>query len=403
MTRLAAIQAARATIASVAAVTPVFPSRALSEMTGATVAVKAENLQRTGSFKIRGAYTALSAMTADERSRGVVVASAGNHAQGVALAARLLAVPAFVHMPIDAALGKVEATRRYGAYVELGGETFDDAQAAARKRAETTGAQFISAFDHGAIIAGQGTLGLELLEQVPDVDTVVVPVGGGGLISGIAIAVKSSRPDVEIVGVQAAGCSSYQASLAAGRIEAAPSATTIADGIAVKRPGDLTYPIVQQWVDRVVDVQDEAITLAMAMLLERHKLVVEGAGAAGVAALIAGLVPGLDGRRVVVVLSGGNVDLPVLHAVIRRGLTVSRRYLVLRTRIPDRPGSLLRLLEVLAGQRANIVDVVHHRARQDVGVSATGVEVTVETRGLDHSKEVLAELERGGYDVEELS
>ena len=399
MTDLDAIRAAAATIEGVATRTPVFPSRLLSERVGAEVLMKAENLQRTGSFKIRGSYNRISALSADERARGVVAASAGNHAQGVALAARTLGVESTIFMPVDASMAKVQATVGYGAQIALQGSTFDDAQAAARERAASTGATFISAFDDERIIAGQGTVGLELAEQVPDVDLVVVPCGGGGLLAGSALALTALLPGVRVVGVQATGCAAFVRSVQHGQIEAAVRAQTIADGIAVKRPGELTFPLVQRHVHEMVAVTDEEIVEAIALLLERQKLVVEGAGAVGVAALLGGHVPDVAGRRVAVVLSGGNIDLPLLQAVVRRGLTVSGRYLVMRTRILDRPGSLMKLLQLLADDRVNIVDVVHHREGLDILVTDTEVELTVETRDAEHAEGVLALLARHGYEA----
>jgi threonine dehydratase len=394
------IEAARERVAGVARETPVFGSDTLSRMTGRDVRLKAENLQRTGSFKIRGAYNRISALSAEERARGVVAASAGNHAQGVALAARLLGVPATIFMPVDASIAKVEATRGYGAAIELSGEAFDESAAAARERAARDGATFVSAFDDELVIAGQGTVGLELDEQLADLDVVVVPCGGGGLLSGIALALRALRPEIRIVGVQAAGCSPMVESVRCGELAPVSRTETIADGIAVKRPGDLTFPIVRDTVDELVAVTDEEIVETINLLLERHKLLVEGAGAAAAAAIVAGRLEGLQGRSVAVVLSGGNIDLPLIQAVVRRGLTVSGRYLVLSTRIPDRPGALLQLLGVLAANRVNIVDVVHHREGLDVFVTDTEVELTVETRDAAHAREVMALLEERGFAVE---
>ena len=399
MIDLEAIRAAAATIEGVATRTPVFPSRLLSERVGAQVLMKAENLQRTGSFKIRGSYNRIAALGPEERARGVVAASAGNHAQGVALAARTLGVESTIFMPVDASMAKVQATVGYGARIELQGSTFDDAQQAARERAASTGATFVSAFDDEHVIAGQGTMGLELAEQVPDVDVVVVPCGGGGLLAGSALALTALLPDVRVVGVQATGCAAFVRSVQHGQIEEAVRAQTIADGIAVKRPGELTFPLVQRHVHDMVAVTDEEIVEAIALLLERQKLVVEGAGAVGVAALLGGHVPDVAGRRVAVVLSGGNIDLPLLQAVVRRGLTVSGRYLVMRTRILDRPGSLMKLLQLLADERVNLVDVVHHREGLDILVTDTEVELTVETRDAEHAEGLLALLARHGYEV----
>jgi threonine dehydratase len=399
MTDLAAIRRAEETIAGTATRTPVFPSRVLSERVGADVLMKAENLQRTGSFKIRGSYNRISAMGPEERARGVVAASAGNHAQGVALAARMLGVESTIFMPVDASMAKVQATVGYGAKIELSGVTFDDAQSAAREHAAATGATFVSAFDDDLVIAGQGTVGLEIADPVPDADVVVVPCGGGGLLAGTAVALRALLPGVRVIGVQAAGCPAFVRSVQHGQIEAAARAQTIADGIAVKRPGERTFPLVQRYVDDMVVVTDEEVVEAITLLLERQKLVVEGAGAVGVAALLGGHVREVAGKRVVVVLSGGNIDLPLLQAVVRRGLTVSGRYLVMRTRILDRPGSLMKLLELLAAERVNIVDVVHHREGLDILVTDTDVELTVETRNAEHAQAVLALLAEQGYDA----
>ena len=400
MPDLAAIRAAAELTARVARRTPIFGSRLLSNASLADVRLKAENLQRTGSFKIRGAYNRISALDAAARRRGVVTASAGNHAQGVALAATMLEVPSVVFMPVDASISKVEATRGYGARVEFVGTTFDDAQRAARGHAEREGATFVSAFDDELVIAGQGTVGLELADQTPDAEVVIVPCGGGGLISGIGIAIKALMPGVRLVGVQAEGCAPMVESYRRGTIHAAAAAATIADGIAVKRPGAVTFPLVQEHVDEVVSVTDEQITAAIALLLERQKLLVEGAGAAGAAALLAGAIDDVEGRRVTVVLSGGNIDLSLLQSVIRRGLTVAGRSMVLRTWIRDRPGSLLRLLQLLADERVNVIDVNHHRDGIDLVVTDTEVELTIETRDAEHREAVVGVLTQHGYEIE---
>ncbi len=400
MSDIAAVERAAGVVYDVAVRTPLIPSRHLGARVGADVVLKAENLQRTGSFKIRGAYNRIRALDGNERARGVVAASAGNHAQGVALAAQLAGVPATIFMPVDASLAKVAATRAYGATVEFAGATFDDAQAAARAAAERDGALFVSAFDDPLVIAGQGTLGLELAADVPRADVVLVPCGGGGLLAGVAIALRARLPGVRIVGVQAAGCDAMARSVAGGALETAVRADTIADGIAVKEPGALTYPLVRDLVDDVVTIGDEEIVQTINLLLERHKLLVEGAGAAAAAALLAGHVGDVAGQTVAVVLSGGNIDLPLIQAVVRRGLTVSGRYLVLSTRIPDRPGALLTLLQILATERVNIVDIVHHREGHDIVVTDTGVELTVETRGAEHAEAVVALVASHGYPVE---
>jgi threonine dehydratase len=396
------IRRAAGVVYDVAVRTPVFGSRHLAARTGGPVHLKAENLQRTGSFKIRGAYHRISALSAEQRPRGVVAASAGNHAQGVALAAQLVGVPATIFMPVDASIAKIGATRGYGAAIELRGETYDESATAAHEHAAAIGATFVPAFDDELVIAGQGTVGLELDEQLADLDVVVVPCGGGGLLSGIAIALRALRPEIRIIGVQAAGCSPMVDSVGRGEIAPATRVETIADGIAVKRPGALTFPIVRDTVDQLVSVTDEEIVETINLLLERHKLLVEGAGAAAAAALVGGHIEGLKGRSVAVVLSGGNIDLPLIRAVVRRGLTVSGRYLVLSTRIPDRPGALMQLLGVLAESRVNIVDIVHHREGLDVFVTDTEVELTVETRDAAHGREVMALLEQRGFAAERL-
>jgi threonine dehydratase len=391
------IRAARERLDGVIIETPVFSSSTFSRWSGAQVYLKAENLQRTGSFKIRGAYNRLAQLSPQEKARGVIASSAGNHAQGVALAATMLGIGSTIYMPVDSPLAKQLATRQYGAEIVLEGTSFDDAQAAARRDAD--GRTFISAFDDEAIVAGQGTLGLELLDGVEDLDLVIVPLGGGGLVSGVATAIKALRPQCRVVGVQAEGCSPYLDSLAGGEPITAPALATIADGIAVKRPGDLTFSIVEERVDDVVCVSDEEICEAIVVLLERAKLLVEGAGAASLAALLAGKVEA-KGKRVACVLSGGNLDANLLAAVVRHGLTVSGRYMVVRTKIADRPGSLLKLLDLLARDRINLLDVEHHREGMDVAVTDVEVELTVETRDGDHGREVLDTLGRWGYAAE---
>jgi threonine dehydratase len=391
------IRAARELLAGVALRTPMLDSRTFSDATGTNLLLKAENLQKTGSFKIRGATNRLAHLTPAERAAGVVTSSAGNHAQGVALAARSLGVRATVYMPVDAPLSKQAATRGYGAEVVLEGDSFDDAQAAARRDA---GARpFISAFDDEHVVAGQGTVGLEIAEDVPDADVIVVPLGGGGLLAGIAIATRALNPGCRVVGVQAATCAAYGPSLAAGAPMLATSSRTIADGIAVKRPGEVTFPLVRDLVDDIVEVAEDEIVSAMVALLERAKLVVEGAGAVGLAALLAGRIPA-TGKTVVCVLSGGNIDASMLQAVVRHGLTSGGRYLVCRTKILDRPGSLRVLLGHLAEDRINVVDVEHHREGIALGVTDVEVELTLETRDRDHCVEVLETLRRRGYEVD---
>ena len=350
----------------------------------------------------RGAGGRVAYAAPEERARGVVAASAGNHAQGVALASQALGVPCTICMPIDASLTKVESTRGYGARIELGGVAFDDALGHARSLCEREGAVFISPFDDEDVIAGQGTVGLEILDHLPDPDLVVVPCGGGGLISGVSLAVHGIRPQTEIVGVQAETCAPFVASLERGQIGVAEAAGTIADGIAVKRPGEITFPIVQEHVARMATVDDEQIAAAMTLLSERQKLVVEGAGAAGVAALTAGALGDITGRRVVVVLSGGNIDLLLLQGIMRHGLTTAGRYMRFTTRMADRPGSLREFLDILTAERVNIVDMFHHRDGTDLGVTDTAVDITVETRDHAHGELVLERIRAGGYPAERM-
>ena len=386
------IEAARARIAGLARQTPVYSSETLGRLSGRPVFLKAENLQRTGSFKIRGAVNKLATMTDDERAAGVVTASAGNHGQAVALAARQAGVAATVFMPQDAPMAKVDAARNYGAEVVLVGEGYDEAHAAADDFAER-GATMVHAFEDEAVIAGQGTLGLELAEQLPeDVEALVVPIGGGGLASGIALALSELRPRLRIVGVQAATCAPY--------VGIEPTGSTIADGIAVKKPGELTRAILADRLDGCVTVTDDEIANAMVLLLERVKLVVEGAGAASVAALVAGKVEGRG--RACAVLSGGNIDASLLIEVARHGLTRSGRFLVVRTRLEDRPGELAKLLGLIAEERVNVLAVEHHREGMDLPVTGTEVELTLATRDEEHCRHVLRLLADWGYDAERL-
>ncbi|MDP2711333.1 MAG: threonine ammonia-lyase [Solirubrobacteraceae bacterium] len=390
------VERARVAVCDVARHTPVLPSQALSELCGARVALKAENLQRTGSFKLRGALSKLAALGAD-CERGVVAGSAGNHAWALADAARARGVPCEVFMPAQAPIAKIEGCDALGALVRLVGDSLEDCFAAATARAQEGGLAFVHPFDDPDVVAGQGTIGLELLEDVEDLAKVVVPVGGGGLASGIAIAVKSARPDVEVVGVQAGACAPFADSLRRGQPVGVPSALTIADGIAVKRPGELTLGLVAHWLDDVVAVGEDEIAEAMVRLMERSKLVVEGAGAVGVAALLEGLVAPAQRGTTVVVLSGGNVDAGLLAAVTRRHETQVGRRLALITRVSDRPGSLARLLTCVAGAGANLVTVEHVREGVDLHVRETAVHLVLETRGREHAQQVLAVVAREGY------
>jgi threonine dehydratase len=380
---LADLEVARGRVSDFARVTPVYSSESLSRRSGRTVWLKAENLQRTGSFKVRGAVNKLSTLGAAERAAGVIAASAGNHGQAVAWAARQLGLKAMVFMPEDAPMAKVDATRNYGAETVLAGAGFDEALLAATERAEETGATFVHAFEDENVIAGQGTIGLELAEQVPEAETVLIPVGGGGLAAGISLALRAHKPDVRIVGVQA-GLAGY----------------TIADGIFVKQPGVLTTGILDDTLDDLVHVTDEEISEAIVLLLERAKLVVEGAGAVGVAALFAGKAGGSG--PVAIVLSGGNIDPSLLISVMRHGLTLAGRYLVVRTRVPDRPGELVKLLKLVAQERVNVVSVEHHREGMAVSIAETEVELTLATRDEEHCEALLAAMREWGYGVERL-
>jgi threonine dehydratase len=387
------VRQAQTRLSGVARVTPVFSSETFSRLAGRPVLLKAENLQRTGAFKIRGAYNTIAQLSTEERAAGVVTASAGNHGQAVAWAAREAGIPATILVPESAPMAKVDAARSYGARVELAGEGFDETAALARARADETGATFVHAFEDARVVAGQGTLGLELAEQLPEgPGTVVIPVGGGGLASGIAIALDAMRPELRIVGVQAAACAPL-----AGRV---PTGATIADGIAVKHPGELTTTILQDLLDEIVVVDDEEISEAIVLLLERAKLVAEGAGAAPVAAILAGRAGG-EGPACAVI-AGGIVDATTLTSVVRSGLTVSGRHLVVALLIPDRPGELARIVGLIASQRANVLAIQHHREGRNIGVLETEAELTLETRDEEHSQTLIRELADAGYTVRRL-
>ncbi|HET8756232.1 MAG TPA: threonine ammonia-lyase [Solirubrobacteraceae bacterium] len=395
------VAAARPAVEAIARHTPVLSSRTISERTGGVVMLKAENLQRTGSFKIRGAAAKLAAL-GEGCSAGVVAASAGNHAQSLAAAARARGVPCEVFVPDDAPLAKVEAARGQGAIVHSGGDSVDACLSVAQEHARAAGMAFVHPFDDPHIVAGQGSLGLELLDDVPDLAKVIVPVGGGGLCSGVAIAVKAARPDVEVIGVQVAACAPYPESLRRGEPVAATSALTIADGIAVKRPGDLTLPLLAEHADGIVLVDEDETAAAMVVLMERCKLVVEGAGAVGVAALLGGQVRPAETGTTVAVLSGGNVDPGLLAAVARRAESEAGRRLVLLTRVADRPGGLAHLLVCVADTGANIVDVSHVREGLDLHVRETAIELVLETRGHDHAADVVKAMRESGYEAQVL-
>jgi threonine dehydratase len=389
------VVAAREVLSDVISPTPVLYSRVLSELNGGPVHLKCENLQRTGSFKIRGAYVRIARMSDAERSRGVVAASAGNHAQGVALAASLLGTTATVVMPQRAPLPKVQATRGYGAEVILHGASVEDALQEALSHTARTGGVFIHPYDHPDVIAGQGTLGFEIIEQCPQVRTIVVPVGGGGLAAGIAVAAKSLDPDIRIVGVQAEAVAAYPASFTAGHPVPVQGYPTMADGIAVRQPGDVAFGILSGLADKVVTVSEAGLSRGLLLCLERAKQVVEPAGAAAAAALLEH--PGEFEPPVVAVLSGGNIDPLLMSKLLRHGLTAAGRYLGFRCRLPDHPGSLAGLLGDLADLGANVLEVSHERLTPNLHVDEVEVVMQVETRGPDHCKEVTAKLSASGY------
>ncbi|MEW1724872.1 threonine ammonia-lyase [Streptomyces sp. NPDC093109] len=384
-------------LSGVARATAMEGSRYLTRLVGAPVLLKCENLQRTGSFKLRGAYVRIAGLSPEERAAGVVAASAGNHAQGVALASTLLGVRSTVFMPVGAPLPKVAATRDYGAEVRMHGQVVDETLAAAQEYARETGAVFIHPFDHPDVIAGQGTVGLEILEQCPEVRTVVVGIGGGGLAAGIALAVKSLRPDVEVIGVQAAAAAAYPPSLRAGHPVSVPAGQTMADGIKVGRPGDLPFRLIEELVDDVRTVTEDELSSALLLCLERAKMVVEPAGASPVAALLSD--PGAFRGPVVAVLSGGNVDPVLMQRILRHGMAAAGRYLSLRLRVTDRPGALATMLGVLSVADANVLDVSHVRTDPRLGLTEADVEVHLETKGTEHCAEVAAALRAAGYTI----
>jgi threonine dehydratase len=380
---LADIQAARTRLARHVRLTPVMTSESLERETGRPALLKGENLQRTGSFKIRGAANCMAMLTPEQHAAGVIAASAGNHGQAVAWAARELGMRATIFMPEDAPMAKVEPTLTYGGEAVLEGANFDEALALALARVEQTGAAFVHAFEDEHVIAGQGTIGLELAEQVEELGTVLIPVGGGGLAAGIAIALRALRPDVRLVGV-----------------EVRRNGYTIADGIAVKKPGELTMEILGRLLDDLVTVDDNEISDAITLLLERSKLLVEGAGAVGVAALLAGKAGGSG--PVCSVVSGGNIDPTMLMSVLRHGMTVEGRYLAMRTRLFDRPGELIKVCQLVAGERGNIVQIEHRREGVHLEVGDVGLDLTVVMRNEEHCRRLIATLEKNGFPIERL-
>ena len=393
---LADVQAAWDVVRGQVRHTPVKRSSSLSQATGADMHLKLENFQRTGSFKVRGALNKVHALTPAERKAGVVAASAGNHAQGVAYAAAKAGVHATIFMPEDATLAKVQATKGYGAEVRLAGKDYQEAYEAAVAHQKRTGATFVHAFEDPLVMAGQGTLGLEMLQDIPEMDTVLVPIGGGGLIAGIATAVKALKPGIQVIGVQAAGASSIAPSLQKGSPVTLDEAQTMADGIAVRRSGALTLEVIKARVDQVVTVSEPEIAAAILFLLERQKAVVEGAGAVTLAAAMHGKVE-LAGRHACALVSGGNIDMTLVSRIIQKGLVKEGRIAVLETVISDKPGSLASFLQVLARNKASVIDLHHDRDRLDLALNRTAVEVHVETRGPEHIAEVQKALADAGY------
>jgi len=391
---------ARDRVAGVARHTPLEYSFAFSDMTGADVHLKLENFQRTGAFKIRGAINRIATLSDEAKEAGVVTASAGNHAQGVALAATRAGVDSKIVMPEHAPVSKVKATERYGGEAILHGQDYSDAQTEAHRIERAEGRTYVHAFDDEMVMAGQGTIGLEIVEDCPEVETVIVPIGGGGLISGIATAVKASDPDVRVIGVQAEGASSAAESLRKGEIYERESVETIADGIATRRIGDRTFEVIRDRVDEVVTIDDESIAIALTYLLEREKALAEGAGAISLAALLSGAIEYEEGEVIVPALCGGNIDLNMLTTVVMRGLVATGRYLRFRTILKDQPGALVELGQIIADLRANITAFHHDRTSRDVAMNDARVELEVETRGPDHVDELLSSLRDQGYEVE---
>ncbi len=399
MVTLADIEAARARIRDGIRITPAAYSEILSRETGNTVLLKLENLHVTGSYKERGALNGMLCMSPQQRASGVIAASAGNHAQGVAYHAGRLGVRATIVMPLYTPLVKVSSTQGWGAEVVLHGENFDEALTEARRRSEADGATFLHAFNDPAVIAGQGTVGLELLDQIPDLEAVVVPVGGGGLISGIACAIKESRPGVRIIGVEPAALPSMAAALAAHQPVEIPASPTVADGVAVRKVGDLTLALAEKYVDEMVTADDEETAMAILRLLEKQKTLAEGAGAIGIAALLQHRTT-LRGKRTAVIITGGNIDVTLLAHIIERGLVKDGRLVRLRVTLSDHPGGLQSLTAVIAQGRANIVQVIHDRTYFGVHLGEAKIDVTMETRGAAHAEELMADLQRAGYTFE---
>ncbi len=397
---LSDIEDARDRLKGIINLTPIIADGRLSKETGANVYLKAESMQKSGSFKIRGAYNTISRLSDEEKSRGVIAASAGNHAQGVALAAQICGVHATIVLPIHAPLTKVVATKELGADVVLHGATFDEAVAYSRELQALHGYTYVHAFDNERVIAGQGTIGLEIIESLPDVSTIVVPIGGGGLISGIAIAAKTLKPDVRVIGVQSENVSWVKPSLAAGHAVIPTPKPTIADGIAVKTPGELTLPLIREYVDQIVEVSDEEVAHGIYHCSQHSHLVVEGAGAAGVAAIIAKKLEIKPGETVCAVLCGGNIDANLLARVLEQVLVRQGRYVMFKVLVMDRPGMLAGLLDTVAESGANVVEVFHRRAMWLAPLGRVGIELLLEVRDFDHGRAVQKHLEDAGYHVE---
>ncbi len=398
---LADIYAARECLKAVIHHTDLVPNTTLSEMTGSDVYLKLENLQRTGSFKIRGAFNKICNLSSSEKQAGVIASSAGNHAQGVALAASTYGIQSTIVMPTCAPLAKITATKSYGANVILHGNVYDDAYAKAMEIQKETGATFIHPFDDPYVIAGQGTIALEILDELPTVDAILIPIGGGGIVAGIAIAAKAIKPSVKIIGVEPANAASMRESSLAGKIITLSSASTIADGIAVKTPGILTYDIVREYIDEFVTVEEDEIANAILILMERCKLIAEGAGAAPVAALLNNKV-NLPGKKVAAVISGGNIDVNMLSRIVDKGLAKAGRKTELTTIIPDKPGQLQGLLKSIGDLSANVVEVHHHRIRSEVELGAARVDLVLETQDSEHLASIIQELIKKGYCVQRI-
>jgi threonine dehydratase len=405
MVTLSQIQAALGRVRQSIHVSPCTRSETFSELTGNSIYLKLENRQRTGAYKERGALNKLLSLTPEERSQGVIAASAGNHAQAVAYHASRLGIRARIVMPLATPLIKVSATRGYGGDVVLHGANYDEAYDEALRLSAQDHLTFVHAFNDDVVIAGQGTLGLELLEQHPDLDAVIVPVGGGGLIGGIGCALKETNPRIQVIGVQPARLSSMKAALAEGKPVTLPAAVTIGDGIAVRRAGERTFPLIQKYVDDVVTVEEEEIANAVLLLLEREKILAEGAGAAALAALVNHRIPLIkdhSAKKIVVVVSGGNIDVTLLARIIERGLVKDGRLVRLRVHLPDYPGALHRLTGILAQHRANIVETSYDRAYHNVNLGDTAIDITMETRGPDHIAELISALGSNGYTHERI-